>query len=166
VASTLSQILRRFRPAVAPGPAGPAGVPADRGAEAEAELAAVFAALEPSVADARRVREEARADAGRRRRHGLEEAERIVAEARNRLDAVRAEAASAQLAALDAERATLEGNARAEVDRVERLAEARVPDLVAQVVARVRMTGGPLPGPPSETPSETRSEAGRSEVAG
>ncbi|MFI5100658.1 MAG: hypothetical protein ACHQE5_09125, partial [Actinomycetes bacterium] len=58
------------------------------------ELAVVFAALEPVLADARREREEARADADRRRRQGLEDAERIVADARSRLDAVRAEAAS------------------------------------------------------------------------
>jgi hypothetical protein len=47
VARTLADTLRRFRPTVAPGAAGPAGIPADRATQAAAEQAAVFAALEP-----------------------------------------------------------------------------------------------------------------------
>lgn len=142
MAPTLSEILRRFLPAVAPGPAGPVGVPADRVGEAEAELAAVFAALEPAVGDAQRLREQAQADADRRRQQGAGEAGWIMAEARARLDAVRAEAVSAGLAALDEERASLEREARAEVERVRRVAAARLPEVVAEVIAGVWTTAG------------------------
>ena len=81
MARTLADILRRFRPAVAPGPAAPAGVPADRVMEAEAELAVVFAALGPAVTEASTLVEQARADADRRQQAGVEEAQRIVGDA-------------------------------------------------------------------------------------
>ena len=158
MATTLSQILRRFRPAVAPGPAGPAAVPADRVAEVEAELAGVFAALEPAVTAAREVRERAGGDADRRRQQGVEEAERIVAAARARLDAVRAEAASAGLSALDAERAALDADARAEVERVRQVADERLGGLLSEVLAEVWATAGPS--------TATAADVGRFEVAG
>ena len=78
MARTLGDILRRFRPAVAPGPAAPAGVPADRVAEAEAELAVVFAALAPTVAEATRLVEEATTEAERRRHAAHQEAQRML----------------------------------------------------------------------------------------
>ncbi len=148
MARTLSDILRRFRPTVAPGPAGPAGVPADRLQEAEAELAPVFAALESAVGDARGRREQAQADEDRLRRQGVDEAERILTEARGRLDAVRAEAASTGLAALDEQRSRLEAEARAEARRVHDVAEARLPEVVVRVVGRVWATGGLPSGAP------------------
>lgn len=143
---TLSDILRRYRPTVAPGPASPAGVPADRVAEAAAELAVVFVELEPTVEEAERVREQARAEAAHRRLRAVEEADRVVADARSRLDAVRAEAYSAHLAALDKERAKLEGETREEADRVRNVAAARLAKVVAQVVDGVWATAGLPPG--------------------
>lgn len=148
VARTVSDILRRFRPAVAPGPAAPAGVPVDRVAEAEAELAAVFAALEPAVAEAQAMRGRAGRDAAERRRAAAEEAERIVADARASVDAVRAAAAAARLAALDEERAALDEEARVEAERVARVAGERLPAIVARVVEGVWATAGlPVPEP-------------------
>lgn len=138
----LSDILRRFRPAVAPGPAGPAGVPVDRVAEAEAELARVFVALEPAVAEAEQVRQSARLAADARRRDAIEAAEQIVAAARGRLDILRAEAASAQITALAGARAALDAEARAEVDRVRGLAAARSGEIVAHALAGVWATAG------------------------
>jgi hypothetical protein len=137
MARALSDILRRFRPAVAPGPAGPAGVPADRVAEAAEELAGVFVALEDAVGEARAIRDEAHAAADRDRRQGAADAAAILADARARLEAVRAEAASSHLAELDAERAAIEAGARAEAERVGRVSEDRLPALVAKVVAGV-----------------------------
>lgn len=154
MARTLSDILRRFRPTVAPGPAAPAGVPIDRVAEAEAELAAVLAALEPAVGKSALVRQQARAEADRRRRRAVEEAERVVADARARLDAVRAEAASGRLAALDEERASLEREAREEADRVREVAEVRLPDVIAQVLDGVWATAGLPPGGATSTGRE------------
>ncbi len=141
MARTLSDILRRFRPAAAPGPAGPAGVPADRVAEAAAELAVVFDALVSTTADVRARREEAAEDAERLRRQAAAEASRIVADAGGRREAMRAEAASASLTALDADRAALETEARAEADRVRGVAEERLPALVERVLAQVRAVG-------------------------
>ncbi len=146
MARTLSDILRRFRPAVAPGPAGPAGVPADRVAEAAAELAVVFDALASTTAEVRARREEAAEDAERLRRQAAAEASGIVADARGRREAMRAEAASARLTALDADRAALETEARAEADRVRGVAEERLPGLVERVLAQVRAVGAMTTG--------------------
>ena len=140
MARSPSDILRRFRPAVAPGPAGPAGVPADRAAEKEAELGVVFAALASDVAAARHEVDVARADASSRAQKAAEEASAILARARGDLDAVRAEAARPVLSALDAERTRIEAEARVEVERVGRVSEARIPDIVDQVVAAVWST--------------------------
>ncbi|NMH97783.1 hypothetical protein [Pseudonocardia acidicola] len=57
--------LTRFRPAAAPGPAAPGGVPVDRAAEASAELAAVFALLAGTEAEAARIRDAGAAQARR-----------------------------------------------------------------------------------------------------
>lgn len=137
MAPTVRDILRRFRPAVAPGPAAPAGVPADWVAEAETELAAVFTALAPTQADARRVVAEARADAARAAEAAAEEANGILDAARTRLEAVRLEAASAHLAALDSERAAVDAAARAEAGRIRDVAARRLPELVDEVLDEV-----------------------------
>jgi hypothetical protein len=133
-------------------------VPADRVAEAGAELAGVFAALEPAVVAAREVRERAISDADRRRQRGAEAAERIVADARAGVDAVRAEAASGRLAVLETERAALEADARAEVERVRKLADERLAGVLEEVLAEVWATGG--------ISAATTSDVRRCEVAG
>jgi len=145
MARTLGDILRRFRPAVAPGPAAPAGVPADRVAEAEAELAVVFAALAPTVAEATRLVEEATTEAERRRHAAHQEAQRMLGDATARLDAVRSATTTARLAELDASRAALEAATRAEVGRLALVAEECLPGLVAVVIARVWETAGLAP---------------------
>jgi hypothetical protein len=142
LARTLSDILRRFRPAVAPGPAGPVGVPADRVALAEAELAEVFAAIESAVREGRRVREQANADSDCRRRRAAEQAERIAADARARADAVRADAAARGLEMLDDEKSRIEREARAEAARVQARADERMSEVVARVLDEVRATAG------------------------
>jgi len=148
MARTLADILRRFRPAVAPGPAAPAGVPADRVMEAEAELAVVFAALGPALTEASTLVEQARADADHRQQAGVEEAQRIVGDARARLESVRAEAASKRLAELDAEKAALEAQTDAEVERVGQLAATRVLSLVSAVLDGIWATAGLGPSGP------------------
>ena len=121
----------------------------DRVQEAEAELAPVFVALESAAAEARQLRENGQVDAERRRRQGGDEAARIVAEANSRLDAVRSLAATARLATLDEQRAKLEADARAEAERVRLVANAKVGEVVADVVAGVWATAGVLPAPSS-----------------
>ena len=146
--ANLADILRRFRPAVAPGPAAPAGVPADRVMEAEAELAVVFAALGPAVTEASALVEQARVDADRRRQAGVEEAQRIVDGARARLDSVRAEAANARLAESGAERAALEAETSAEIERTREFAAGRLPGLVGAVLGGIWATADPGPSGP------------------
>lgn len=142
MARTLSDILRRFRPAAAPGPAAPPGVPVDRTAESAAELAPVFAALDPAVEEADRRGVAARAEADRRRRRAAEEAGRILADAQSRVEAVRSEAAATALASIDEQRAALERDANAEAARVHEVSEATRADLVARIVADVWRTAG------------------------
>jgi hypothetical protein len=87
-------LLARFRPAGTPGAAAPAGVPADRVAEAQRELEPVFAALADVRAEADRIRAEAAAEAARRRERAATEADRIRASARLDAEGRRAEAAA------------------------------------------------------------------------
>lgn len=137
MARTLPEILRRFRPAVAPGPPAPAGVPVDRRAETEAELAVVFAALVSTTAAANDLREQARAEADRRRAQGTQDAQRLLSDARSRLTAVRADAATALLSSLDEERAELQHEAQAEATRLRQRADERLPEVVANVIGDV-----------------------------
>lgn len=154
MARTLSDILRRFRPAVAPGPAGPAGVPADRSAEAEAELAIVFEALAPTVQAAQQLRDRAQTEADHRRREAIQEAERLIADARGQLDAVRAEAAASRLTTVDETRARLDREAHDAAGALTTRAEARLSDVVARVVGEIRATGGLPPFPVVDAPEE------------
>jgi len=80
----IQDFLQRFRPAGAPGAPGRAAVPADRVAEATAELAPVFAALADVHPEVDGIRSRAVARAAARRRAAAEEAERIRADAPSR----------------------------------------------------------------------------------
>lgn len=86
--------LLRFRPAGVAGAAAPAGVPADRMAEARAELAPVFDLLADTERDVAALREAGVVEARRRVERARRQARDIVAEARVRAPAVRAEAAA------------------------------------------------------------------------
>ena len=166
-ARNLAEILRRFRPTTAPGPAGPAGVPADRARESESELASVFSALQPALTEAARLRDDARIEGDRRRRASVEDAQRVISDARDRLDTVRAEAASARLAQLDEERTQLRDGVMTEADRVRTTVDAHLAALVAEVVAGVWATAVPptaLPAPTPEASSPVPSTAARREA--
>lgn len=134
----IRDLLSRFRPAGAPGPAGAAGVPVDRRQALAAELAPVFAALAPVEAECERLRDGARRAAAAREAAAAEQARVMVAQARNEAPAQRAAAAAAVQEAAAAELAQLEANAAAEAEEVRRQTAQRLPGLVAQVVARVR----------------------------
>ena len=74
-------LLERFRPAGTPGAAARRGVPADKLSELYDELAPVLALLVPDMEQAKRVRNDARAEAAERRRRAQERARSIVAAA-------------------------------------------------------------------------------------
>jgi vacuolar-type H+-ATPase subunit H len=129
--------LDRFRASGTPGAAAGAGVPADRVAERDAELAGIFSRLEQTETEAARIRadgaersEKAHATAGERAR-------RMVAAARHDAESERRDAA-ASIAALT-ERETRETLEAAERDAaaVRAHAAARTPDLVETVLDQV-----------------------------
>lgn len=129
--------LTRFRRRVPPGRAAPGGVPADRSAEAAAELQSPFVLLEQAEAEARAVRERAARDAARVRAEAARQAEEIVEQARARAHEVRAEAAVRAHRSAEAEAAVLLSDAEQEAARVRRRAAARTPALVNRVAALV-----------------------------
>jgi flagellar biosynthesis/type III secretory pathway protein FliH len=129
-------ILRQFRGGV-PGAPVSAGVPVDRRAELEAELAPVLARLDQSVREAEAIVAGARAEAERRRALAVEQATQLVARARAAAEAERRRAASERLAGADAARQSLLDAAAAEVERINRRAQERVPSLVTELAARL-----------------------------
>jgi hypothetical protein len=70
----IREFLYRLRPAGAPGPAGPVGVPADRRADAEQELAEIFTALAATEAECAKIRSRADLEA----QHRVERAQRMA----------------------------------------------------------------------------------------
>lgn len=86
-------ILQRFRPAGTPGAASSSGVPADRVAEASAELEPLIALLAGVQDEAARLRSDAAKETSRRRQAAAERAGAIVLAAHRRAAAERADAA-------------------------------------------------------------------------
>ena len=95
--------LDRFRASGTPGAAAGAGVPADRVAERNAELAAVFERLAPLEKQADRLRADARTRAEDRQASAMAQQQRILAAARQGADAERRDAAARVAAVADAE---------------------------------------------------------------
>ena len=89
-------VLHSFRPAGAPGAAGAAGVPADRGADLAAELEPVFAQLASTERECAGIAARAGQAAAKVRAREAERARGTIAAARERMDAERA-AAVAQM---------------------------------------------------------------------
>jgi hypothetical protein len=131
-------LLNRFRPSGTPGAAGAAAVPVDRAAGAAAELAPVFAALAPTERRCEELLAEAQADARRLRREAEEEAERLVAVARDRQATERAAVLAELRARRSADAAAAADAARRQAVEVGDRAEARMAGCVADVVAAVR----------------------------
>ncbi|MFB9907796.1 hypothetical protein [Allokutzneria oryzae] len=134
---SVREILRRFRPAGAPGAAAPAGVPADRPTYQAKELAPVLALLDDSEREAERIRQDGLERAAAHRRAGRENARAIVAEAEAATEPLRAAVAAAAQKAGDAELAGLDATARLAVERVRHHAAERMPALVDRAVALV-----------------------------
>jgi hypothetical protein len=131
-------LLQRFRPAATPGAATATGVPADRRNERAAELAAVFAALETTVAEADRIRLASIAEAQQRRDRARQAA--VVRVAQARLDAETllaqavADARDGVVASGQESRTAAEQRAR----EIEQEADRTRSDDVAAIVAAVR----------------------------
>ena len=134
--------LDRFRGLLAsPGrPSEAVGVPAS-GEDLEAELGPLLGELDAVGAEAARIEEAAREEAGRRREDGLREAAAILDEARGRADAERARAASARRDAADRDGRRARDEAGREVERIMNAREERLAGLLAEVLECVRRTG-------------------------
>ncbi|MBI3688250.1 MAG: hypothetical protein HY241_13110 [Actinobacteria bacterium] len=136
--ATIRELLARFRPAAVPGAATAAGVPADRRASIEAELAPVLAVLATVGSECAGIRSAAHAEALRRRDDAAGRAHALVARARADAPAQSAAAAAVVQRIAEAELAELATSAEREAIRVRQQVRRRMPDLVADVRDRVR----------------------------
>ncbi|MCC3271769.1 hypothetical protein MUK71_07315 [Arthrobacter zhangbolii] len=130
-----NSLLDRFRPVGAPGPAGPAGVPAQDDEGPAAELIPVFEALDPQIeaaqATAGNAAEQARESVAAARR----QAAALLEQARMDSAAARAEAAAQVSAEVSRQDEALLSEARQEAAELRRRGESRVPELASAIVA-------------------------------
>ena len=119
--------LERFRPAGTPGAAARPGVPADRSADAAAELTPLLMLLDDVQDEAQRIRADAAARADEICRAARRQAEQIVAQARRG-------ALSIQTAA----QADMQAQNAAEIERLRARAAEQMPRYVEKVVTLAR----------------------------
>lgn len=131
----IHDVLQRFRPAGAPGPA--AAVPADRRAALEEELAPVFTGLEDAEADWRRIVSEARDRARVLEETARAEAAGLVEQARSAAAGERASAEAEVRHAAEGEDRALLSAADDEANRIRTVASSRLDGLVARAVGLV-----------------------------
>jgi vacuolar-type H+-ATPase subunit H len=126
--------LDRFRPVGAPGPAGPAGVPAADNQGPAAELGPVFAALASDVAYCVALVEGARRDADGEVVRARAQAAAILSKARLEAGAERARSAAQIQQAASLRDAQLLEQARREAAALEQSGLSRIPTVVAEVI--------------------------------
>jgi cell division septum initiation protein DivIVA len=119
-------MLDRFRPAGTPGAAGRPGIPADRSADAAAELTAVLALLDDSQEEAARTRQAATDRAQEIRRAAQRQAAELVAKARHDAESVRAQSEADALHGADADEDNMRSQTEAEITRLRQRADERL----------------------------------------
>jgi flagellar biosynthesis/type III secretory pathway protein FliH len=112
-------------------------MPVRVGDEAAVELAPVFAVLDAFEREAEDLRDRSERMAAQRLHTAREEAAALEAEARGRADSEHGDALKAGLRAADVELAAIVARAEADAQDIRRRGEERLPQLVADVVARV-----------------------------
>jgi len=127
-------ILDRFRTVGAPGPAGPAGVPATGDHGPAAELAPVFAALAADVQSCRGLVDEARRQADQALSLAHERAAGIIAQARLDARGERARAMARVEQAASERDGLLLARARKDADDVEGAGAAQLPATARRVI--------------------------------
>jgi flagellar biosynthesis/type III secretory pathway protein FliH len=142
----VSDLLDRFRPAGAPGPAGAAGVPAGRGAAAQEEPGPVFAALSTVEHQCAALGEAARTAARELTEQAQREAAELIRRAQADAEAERAQAAARLRTAAEDELAGLVARAEAEAREIRERTAHRLPALVELVLAHVRVELSALVG--------------------
>ena len=131
-------LLERFRPVGTPGAATPAGVPADRTADAATEVAPVLAALRPTLDECATIRTAAEEMARQRVADAEEQAQRLLAQFQLEAPEERAVSAAAVRQSGQAAVEQLLGDATEEARRLRERAASRLPAVVDHVVALVR----------------------------
>lgn len=132
-----SNILDRFRPVGAPGPVGPAGVPATDERGPREELAPVFTTLAPDIESARTLVEQAERDATDMLSRARNETSALLAQAQLDARSARAEAA-ARVAKENTDRdEALLAKARDEAEVLARTGTALIPEMTRTVVDRM-----------------------------
>jgi hypothetical protein len=124
-----------------------AGVPADRVAEAAAELGPVLGLLAEVEAECAALREGGRRDADAVLARAREEGVAMIATARARAESVRAATAARARIQAEAESARRVADAEREAALVRERAERRTTGYVGRVVAMVRDAGLGAPAP-------------------
>ncbi len=127
-------VLDRFRPVGAPGPAGPAGVPAVDGQGPAMELAPVFAALAADVEANAMLVEGARRQAERDISAARTQADAVVSQARLDAGAARAGAAARVEREAGERDSLVVDQARLEAAALEATGLARIPAVVVNVI--------------------------------
>lgn len=129
--------LDRFRASGTPGAAAGAGVPADRVAERDAELAPVFERLAPVEKQVETIRADATMRADDRRASAAAQQHRILSAARQGADADRRDAAAHVAALADAETHQALDEADRAAAAIAAHAEQVVPRVADEVLADV-----------------------------
>lgn len=132
--------LERFRPIGTAGAAAPAGVPADRLADATRELRPVFESLEDVGVECARIRDAATAEALRRRNDAAAQAAAIVAAARRDAPGRRADAAARLRGQSAADVASVVEQGEREAEALTERAQRRMDGYVERVLAAVRQS--------------------------
>ena len=130
-----NSLLDRFRPVGAPGPAGPAGVPAADDEGPAAELIPVFEALNPAIEAARQLAADAEARAEHTVTAARRQAAALVEQARLDSAGVRADAAARVSAEAAAASEDLLARSREEAAELRRRGESRIPERAGSIVA-------------------------------
>ena len=130
-----NSLLDRFRPVGAPGPAGPAGVPAQDNQGPEAELIPVFEALDPQIDAARTITDDAAGLARETVAAARRQASALIEQARMDSAAVRAAAAAEVSAEMSRQDEAMLSAAESEAAELQRRGESRVPELASAIVA-------------------------------
>jgi len=133
VVGPAGQFLERFRRS--------GGVPAAAGGDFAAELAPVFAALDRIEGEAAAIRRRTEVVAAQRVHETEEQAQGILAEARERADFERDDALKAGGRVADVEVVSILEQAERDAQRIVKVGEERLPALVADVLRRVAEAG-------------------------
>lgn len=129
--------LERFRASGTPGAAAGAGVPADRSAEREVELAALFERLAAVEATAAQIRSDGEDRADQHQQAAIAQSRQTLASARQQAEVERREAAARISARAQHETQQALDRAQAEADAIAQHARQETPTYVDRVVGEV-----------------------------